>query len=71
MSDLVGNPEDRFSGVAAQIEMKLRFFKSSKHINEKGDGPALEVDYLFYTLRLKDPDQLVTTVQLISDFVSL
>ena len=31
--------------IYARIKLKLRFFKSSEHINEKGDGPYRGFDY--------------------------
>ena len=52
MSDLVGNPEDRFSHDEAHITLPLhknktmRSFKSSGHIKERGDGPYRGFGYL-------------------------
>ena len=63
VSDLVGTPEDRFSRVAAQIQeikIKLTSFKSSEHINEKGDGPYRGFGYLSL---FSDPIDLATWSQ--------
>ena len=63
MSDLVGNPEDRFSRVAAHI-MKTAacFFLCSQM--------SLVIKKLYFCLcNNKDADQLCSTAQLISMFV--
>ena len=37
--DFIGPPHGTTPAAVITNEIKLRFFKSSKHINEKGDGP--------------------------------
>ena len=56
--DILGPPHSTASAVVIAIKKELRSFKSSEHINEKGDGPYLGFGYLSL---FSDPVDLATS----------